>query len=385
MKKSVIVIGPDHHNTLGVIRSLGRKEIYPYVIFITSKNTSIKKSKYISNYCILDSIDLLLDKLFSILDVCSDKPLLIACSDQISSYIDLNHDKLSNSFICPGSEIQGKITNLMDKEKMAQCALEAGLNIPNSLVIDGDYSDFELSKLNYPCIVKPLVSIKGCKSEIKIISTKQELQKYLSHFAHPSFQVQDYIEKSFEYQLIGCVLSDRVVIPGRTVILHQPKNTNTAFLRYEKLDGTEPIPACLSFLRSTAYKGLFSIELLRGVDGKDYFMEINFRNDGNAISVTDFGINLPYILYLDSCNENVDGELSNATKSLYCIPDYEILYLWYDNTITFRDLLHSFRIATSHMDYDKNDPSPTKGYFSFVNLFLLLVVKKFIKKIIRKK
>ena len=37
-QNNIIVIGGNHHNTLGVIRSLGYKGLRPYVILITNNN-----------------------------------------------------------------------------------------------------------------------------------------------------------------------------------------------------------------------------------------------------------------------------------------------------------------------------------------------------------
>lgn len=36
------------------------------------------------------------------------------------------------------------------------------------------------------------------------------------------------------------------------------------------------------FIRDLGYSGLFSLEFIRDKSGKDYFMELNMRNDGNA-------------------------------------------------------------------------------------------------------
>ena len=55
-EKKTIVIGGNHHNTLGVIRSLGRKGVMPYVILTSGDNNSfVLKSKYIKNFSILFS------------------------------------------------------------------------------------------------------------------------------------------------------------------------------------------------------------------------------------------------------------------------------------------------------------------------------------------
>ncbi len=49
-------------------------------------------------------------------------------------------------------------------------------------------------------------------------------------------QIQEYIEKKMEFQLIGCSLEkgEKIIIPGFTQIIRQPDNTNTGYLRYSQ-------------------------------------------------------------------------------------------------------------------------------------------------------
>ena len=73
MEIKVFVIGGNHHNTLGVIRSLGKRGIRPYVIIQKKKKKPyIRLSKYIHEYWIVNSdsevLDLLRKKSTSIKD-----------------------------------------------------------------------------------------------------------------------------------------------------------------------------------------------------------------------------------------------------------------------------------------------------------------------------
>lgn len=309
MHTKVIIIGGNHHNTLGPLRALGRRGIYSDLIVVSNeKSPFVSKSKYIDRLFIIDSDEQILDCLKTNYHNIDNKPVVIACADSISSFLDMHRNELSEHFIIPASTEQGKITALMNKQNMSNLAVSCGLTIPESYILDENTSN--LDSIPVPCIIKPLVSKDGSKSDIKVIRNKESISKLLP--VKSKIQVQSYITKAFEYQLIGCSLNGggRCIIPGRTVIIYQPSTTNTAFLRYEPLDGTEPIQDCVKFIKATGYSGLFSMEFLRGVDGKNYFMEINFRNDGNAISVVDAGINLPYIWYLGCTNKNYDVEIT---------------------------------------------------------------------------
>lgn len=376
--KETIVIGGEHHNTLGVIRSLGRKGISPKLIVVSSsRRPTTIKSKYVNQYSILKSYEDIPQELLSKYIHRDFKTPIIACSDAAASILDLHKGDLESFFYLPSSSVEGRITKLMDKQQMSDLAATAGLHVPKSFV----FTCYQkVDTFPFPCIVKPLVSKNGTKGDIIIISDERRLSEL--NLSTNLFQVQEYIDKSFEYQLIGCSINggEVCIIPGRTKIIHQPSNTNTAFLKYEPLDGTEPIEECKHFIQSTGYSGLFSLEFIRGKNGEDYFLEINFRNDGNAIAVTESGINLPYIWVLASQMQDISAEVCTPQVK-YVNPEFTLVNLWYNGIVSFREMLHAFRITDVYMDYAKDDPRPTNGHLNFLVYFILAPFKKIIKKL----
>ena len=177
----------------------------------------------------------------------------------------------------------------------------------------------------YPLIAKPKRSISGSKEDICVLANDEEYLQYALSHSNMDIQYQQFIDKDFEYQLIGCSLDngDDVIIPGVSFILRQPDNTNTGFLEYRPLDASFPIAECRRFLRGISFSGLFSMEFLRGKDGLDYFMEINLRNDGNAICVTESGVNLPYVWYLFSTGKLWKTETSKQVRSIIVMPEFD--------------------------------------------------------------
>jgi len=354
----VVVIGGDHHNTLGVIRGLGERGIHPDVIIVSlSSMTFVDASRYIANSWIIkdesEIVDLLLNKYKNEIE----KPVVICCSDVSSGIIDDNRDKLAPFLILPGAEVQGRISSLMSKKRMAELAMEVGLNIPQTTYVSD--SDTDLSQIKLPCIIKPLESRNGKKEDIAICRTIDELKKYAASNNLCNEQIQDFIDKDFEYQLIGCSTKDKVIIPGVSKILRPCKGSNTSFLHYIPLEENFcAIDKCIDFVRRTGYKGLFSLEFLRDKNGKDYFMEINFRNDGNAICVTAAGMSLPYIWYLDCIDEDYSQEKNNKVKSVYVMPDMAELKLLVTRQISLKDYISDLRKTNRFMEYDKKDKKP---------------------------
>lgn len=354
----VIVIGGDHHNTLGVIRSLGEKGILSDLILVTSSRmTFVDASKYITRQWKISSDDEIVNTLLTHYRDEDEKPVVVCCSDSSSGVIDENLDLLMPHFYLPGSSQQGRISKLMSKKEMADLATEVGLKTPSTTYVTE--SDSDLSRIKLPCIIKPVVSRIGKKSEIAVCRTLEDLNHYAACHNIYKGQIQDFIDKDFEYQLIGCSTNKDVIIPGVSKILRPCKGSNTSFLHYTPLDdGFCEIEKCKEFVKRTGYHGLFSLEFLRDEDGQDYFMEINFRNDGNAICVTAAGMSLPYIWYLDSVGKDYTEEANKRISSVYVMPDMAELKLLVTRQISLREYISDFKKTDRFMEYDKRDPNP---------------------------
>lgn len=354
----VIVIGGEHHNTLGVIRGLGERGVKSELILVTSsKMTFVNYSRYVSSCIKLDDDSKIIETLLSRYKNEQEKPVVICCSDSSSGVIDENRNKLTHYFLLPGSEEQGRISKLMSKKTMAELAIEVGLNIPGTFYVE--HPKEELDKIPLPCIIKPLESRKGSKTEISICRTRNELNSYAKEHDVTKDQIQEFVDKDFEYQLIGCSTSKEIIIPGVSKILRPCKGSNTSFLHYTPMEeGFCDIEKCKEFVRRTGYRGLFSLEFLRDKQGKDYFIEINFRNDGNAICVTEAGVSLPYIWYLDCIGRDYSQEKNKEIKPVYVMPDMAELKLLVTRQITFKEYISDFKKTDRFMEYDKRDKKP---------------------------
>lgn len=384
--KKVIVIGGNHHNTLGVIRSLGRKGVMPYLI-LTSGNTDsyVLKSKYIKKSWTVKGSEAAITLLMTVFAKDREKSVVIACHDLISSQLDLNRSKLLPYFYLPGCEFQGRVTEFMNKKRMSESALENGLSIPKTLILNSKTIK-ENDVIPYPCITKPIDCSSGSKGEIHVFSNELQLIDFLEQNIGKNYIVQQFVEKTIEFQLIGCSLfcGKEIIIPGVSEILRQPHNTNTGFLHYRNLDETflSALENTKNFIQAIGYSGLFSAEFIRDKNGDDYFMEINFRNDGNSISVTNAGVNLPYIWYLYNIGEDYKKEILPIHDE-YVMPEFAEMLLYVRGIISFREWRRDMRMSTSYMDYDKDDPAPTDGWKKYRKQELLAPLRWVKKKILK--
>lgn len=358
MNNNCIVIGGDHHNTLGVIRSLGQKGLKSNVIIVPSaKHSYVSKSKYISACQLLQDEDELIPYLLNNHSAKGEKSIIFCCSDAVASVIDLYADRLKDYYIFPcSSQGAGSLTKIMNKRLMLNIAVKHGLPVPKSW--DNQ------NNIEFPCFIKPLVSKEGEKSDIGICRSKAELDNYLTqnHKSH-EFQIQQFIEKDYEFQLIGLSLNagEHIIIPGVSKIIRSSETSNTGYLSYQPLDtlGFKYLKECFRFLKSIGFSGLFSMEFLRDKQGRDYFMEINLRNDGNAFCVTSAGVNLPYLWYKYNTVGLSDYELcSNVLISKKVLPEFDDFFLLRKRRITILEWFKTLITADCYLEFDRHDIKP---------------------------
>ena len=162
-KNKVILIGGNHHNGLGLARSFGVNGIKPYGVIVGegAEHGFVRKSKYWAKTWVIKSDDEIVEFLLSIFRDEKEKPVVIPYSDGAAEEIDLSLDRLKEYFLLPsiGGQ-QGKIAELMDKQKQVEFAQTYGIPMAKSCVVD--LSDIRLPEdMIYPCIVKPVVSAEG--------------------------------------------------------------------------------------------------------------------------------------------------------------------------------------------------------------------------------
>lgn len=355
----IYVIGGNHHNTLGVVRSLGYKGIKSILIYMSVEADGyVLHSRYVKEVIKVKDKDELLEVLLSVNT--PQKPVVIACNDVVSSLLDINKDSLIEKYYIPCSIIQGRITHFMNKEIMSEKGREVGFNVPKSWVVK---TLLDIEEVEYPCITKPILSNAGHKSDIKICSNKQELIDLINTSKCKEFQVQKFINKLFEYQLIGLSLNDgsEIIIPGVSRCIRPCPGTNTGFLHYESLDEfNAPLDKCKKFIKAIGYSGPFSMEFIRDQENNDYFMEMNFRNDGNSMCVTASGTNLPYIWFLACTGGDYQREICNSSfRPVYVMPEFADFSCFVRNgKISWLKWIKDILKTDKFLEFDKKDVTP---------------------------
>lgn len=302
MKNKVVILGDSSHNTLSAVRSFGEAKIPLTLILVGVRDTCfVGASKYLKKgnlHCVRE-----LDECMSILMNLSggDVPqTLMTTFDAAAEWVDAREPELSRLFLTP---CRGKrLGPLFNKAEQCKLAKECGLTVPFSVIYERG-NPLPENEIGYPLITKPLVSSLGEKSDIHICRSKQDLLQALEANSHcDRFIMQEFIEKEYEIDAVGVSLPDGVVMGGAIQkIRHWPRLVGAgAFGVFRKIsDFDVDQDGIRDFLKRSGYLGPFSVELLHTSSGSNYFMEVNFRNEGLAYASTCAGANL-HALYLDS-------------------------------------------------------------------------------------
>lgn len=372
---NVVILGGDHYNTYGVVRSLGEQNIKSDVLILghNQKGSFVLKSKYVENGLVCQRNDTAIEYLTKYDN--STTNVVICCSDEAEELIIDYYDKLAATFILPVCENPQETKRLMNKSAIGILAQSCGINIPKSwFVVNRVVSD----DIVFPCLTKPMESTKGHKSDIVVCRNREELAAVVEDPKRCSdFVVQEYIPYEKEISILGVVLQNgEVVLSGcinklRTCMI----GTSSFAVMGENTLLGDYIVKLKDLMKRTGYRGLFSAEFLKK-GNQFYFLEVNFRNDGNTYVATASGQNLPY-LYVKSClGEPLSMDVP-VPYPCYFMLEIEDFMTRRKNGITFRQWKKDLQKADCCLVYDKNDKKPFKKK-------IWLIIRSYFKIILRK-
>ena len=294
--KIYIVIGEEFYNPLGLIRSLGEKNIRPIAIIKRGDFAFASKSKYISKLHLVDSFDEALDLLIKEYGNFGDvKPFVFTCDDQMTSILDNNYDILKDKFIFFNAHEQGRVTKYMNKNEINLLAKKCGINIAKSWVI----RDKKIPKdVKYPVLTKAIISTKDhWKADSYVCENEKELKKALSNIKSKEILLQEYIDKKNELCYDGFSVNHgkNVVFTISSDYLYVKKGAYSNYMKVVPPFHPELESKLSKMFEMIGFDGIFSVEFLVDKNDNYYFLEINFRNSTWSWASTKAGMNLPYL------------------------------------------------------------------------------------------
>lgn len=289
-----IVFAGDHFNPLNVIRSLGEKGIYVYVILVSQKPCMIPHCRYIKKLHRVHTHEEGYRILITEYGQESHKPFVLCSDDTSESFLDLRFEEVNKRFFFYNAGERGRVSQLQNKDYITNLAAEIGLTIPQKEVVETGVLP---TSLTYPIITKALVStMEGWKNDVFICHTENELKEAYTHIKSKQLILQEYIEKAGEFCIEGFAINDgkEVFMPYVIDYIRFYKDSYGHYMTVAPLQDQELRTQIHTLLRATKYNGIFEVEFMKGTNGEIYFLEINFRTSAWLYALTTGGGNLPY-------------------------------------------------------------------------------------------
>lgn len=354
----IIVVGSDHYNTLGIIRSLGEEGFNSDVLILGCKSNDsfVLRSKYVAKGYGCKTHEEAVACLKQIAEK-SEKNIIICCSDEAEELILEHHDELTSNFILPVCKDYKETIRLMNKDVITDLAKHYGIRVPETWqVIDRQIPE----GIVYPCITKPITSTGGHKSDIVVCRNESELKSVVEDDNRcANYVVQEYIEFEKEVSILGAVLTNgEVRLSGCIDKLRTCMIGTTSFgVMVDNSILGDNVAKLESMMKHTGYRGLFSAEFLKKGENF-YFLEVNFRNDGNTYVATASGQNLP-LQYVQSV---IGKEIKKDSLSYPChfMLEIEDVLALRRNHVSFRKWRKDLRLAKTCLVYNKQDRKPFK-------------------------
>lgn len=354
-----IIFGAGNYNSLGVLHAMAEAGVGVFILCVGKsrdwKNGNIiGYSRFAGNIHVVDTADDGAEWLLKHMEEFPQDTVIYPTGDNEEKALDMRLDALMSRFRFPNAGRQGAVARLMDKHIQTQLAEKAGIRILKSQFTNSD--DFSFAKVNYPCMVKPLDSTYGSKGDMRVCENEDELKKALKEGLHTrDFIVQQYIVNEADLLFLGISHPDgSVEIPA---LVRKPGVSPTGEYTYAVV--TTDVDTWLperkevdTFVRSLGYTGPFSIEF--GLEkGKNYFFEINLRNDGTSHYPLNAGVNIPFLYYTFIRGNNIPTVTSKQEYEM--IDEVGDIRRVLNKEIGFGKWFKNFKSAGTYRFYNAKD------------------------------
>ncbi len=316
-KHLFIVIGYEHYNPLGVIRSLGEYGIRPVVILLKQDIRIASLSRYIRRLYRVNSNEEAIDILLNEYGDEIEKPFVFPCDDNITELVDKNYDVLKEKFFIPNAGEKNRITHFMDKWNILLLAQKSGLNILKSWNVKKGEIPNDIA---YPIITKPLTSYPDWKNDYYVCNDESELITAYSKITRDDdLLLQQYITKVNELCLDGCAIQKgkKVLVTISSTYTYVLPDYYSMEMIVKNFDDSYLQSVLETMFAEIGYEGIFSVEFMIDRDGKLWFLEINFRNSTWSWASTKLNMNLPLIWSEGMLSEKIDEQVIKPVPNDY--------------------------------------------------------------------
>lgn len=379
-KEICVIVGRNYGNILTMARDLGTAgydievvRLYkkkPRKFNVLGRMKPEAYCKYVKKYstCIVnDNIQGVVDVLVS-LSLKNQKKLLMPTDDYSACIVDENLETLKLYYFLPNiRDKQGEIVHLMDKNEQKKMAKKFNLPLLQSCLICANNGEIDIPEdIQYPCFIKPNISMASTKAKMAKCSSEKELLRILRRYAQvENFEMlaEDFVEIKNEYAILGISMQEIVLVPGIFKTNESGHKERKGVALTGEIVSTEKfqniIEQCCKFVGSLDYTGLFDIDLIEAGDGKIYFVELNFRAGASTHVVTEAGANLPAMLadYFFGKASLKEQDISIELGKRF-VSEKILLEEYVRSDVDFRKVKTLMKEAEVYFIKDVDDPKP---------------------------
>lgn len=392
--KTVVIIGHNEMSRLSLIRAAGQLgcEVYNIVVYHGDKKPRIRPFDTLSRYATYNYYTpaqnsvLLFQLLQSLAAKMRQAAVIIPCSDFAAATIDTYRNELSASYIIPGTNTSGDVSHLMDKVYQKQIAdslqLQNAKSWTVSIAKDGQYQ--LPTDIIYPCFPKASLSVSGGKLGMTRCSNENELRAaILDIISAGSTQVlvEEFLEIEKEYACIGYSDGEKVIIPGVLYLRQLAHGIHKGVAVAGELLPASNFTAILNqfkeFVKATHFVGLFDIDFFYS-NNTYYFGEMNMRVGASVDAYIKAGANLLIPVLQNDADTPAMPTIALPTPF---VNNRMVQLDWIDDFTGNHEMLRLMTNKNGFI-YDKKDAGPIVYYYT---LYMGRMVKKFLKKMLRRK
>ena len=357
-----IVLGNDHTNSIGLIHSLGRCGIYTIVVVWGRKTGMVPSSKYVSEFYSAATPQACMELIINRFTQTKDKFVVFPGCDGAAVVLEEYREKLSSNFLF--QHVKGRYTlkELDNKKLQVVIAEKSGFRTPKSWDLASP-NDIPADIL-FPCIIKSLVAMEGSKSDLLVCNDLGQLQKNLALVLSrtPRVQVQQYIAKDFDFDVMGCRFSDgEIYIPVclKKLGIYPPK-VGLATVSETTIVPDEIFEAASKYIKEVDYYGIFDFEYMHSAtDDNNYFIECNLRNSGSNAFAHRAGYNLPLYHFKDMTRTLDKKEINrNPIDTKHYIREMNLFMAWRAKHMSFKVFIKEWKRSDGNLTYYRDDKRP---------------------------
>ena len=407
MKNKVVIIGQGFTGRLSIVRSVAEMGCDITLIVLTNRNKTngdLKQvkpidaySKYVNRtlYCEAYNKEMLIDLLLTKCVDPDQKVFIFPDNDFSAAAIDLSLNVLKDHFYCPNINWeQGAVLDWMDKVRQKQLAQDIGLNVAKSSIIEMNDGKYVIPEnIEYPCFVKPLMSLIGAKLGLKKCNNRNELENHLTQlptlnkrYRNIKLLVEDFKKIDKEFAVLGFSDGHEVVIPGIIEIIHLAHGTHLGVAVQGKVYPVEDddlIEKFRKIINKIGFAGIFDIDYYESA-GRIYFGEINLRFGGSGYAYTKTGVNLPVMMMKSFLGESIEGMNMSVTRSSVFFNERMAMDDWLHGYISKKDFNIIRKESDIHFVNDNNDTAPQRAFEKEIKKQKLrMVFKRLYRKLFR--